>query len=208
MLFPALTLYIIHATYFKCGSYTCGLLFHCANAPWIKFSIFIHFIAPWRLSRISVMQVVLFPVCRKSVTVVMGLLAGANNSLMCWSKGESVFCVSPGDTQNNIIYCSLLLGFKGSHLELCQMCFVVKTLSLRVCFVWVFLGCLSVSISDSDLIPHPVILASALRIMAASWFYSCPKLARWLTETVYILISFSQAKITWSPFANWKNVLF
>lgn len=117
----------------KCGSFTCGLLFHCANAPWIKFSeIFIHFIAPWRLSRLSVMQVVLFPVCRKSVTVVMGVLAGANNSLMCWSKGDFVFCVSPGDTQNKIIYCSLLLEFKGSHLELSQMCFVVKTPSVSV----------------------------------------------------------------------------
>lgn len=103
----------------------------------------IHFIAPWRLSRISVMQVVLFPVCCKSVTVVMGVLAGANYSLMCRSKGESVFFVSPGDTQNKIIYCSLLLGFKGSHLELCQMCFVVKTLSLCLfClgFSWLPLG--------------------------------------------------------------------
>lgn len=141
MLFPALTLYIIHATYLKCGSFTCGLLFHCAKAPWIKFSdLFIHFITPWRLSRLLVMQVVLFLVCRKSVTVVMGVLAGAKNSLMCWSNVESVFCVSPGDTQNKIIYCSQLFGFKGSHLELSQMCFVVKTLSLRVCFVWVFLA--------------------------------------------------------------------
>lgn len=77
------------------------------------------------------------------------------------AEQTTVLCVEAGvcvrvlcqSWQSEIFYCSQGLAFKGSEFELPQMFFFGENSVLPCLFCLVFLGCLSASISDSDLIP-------------------------------------------------------